>query len=264
MKVLALDFDGVISDSAPECYWVSLRTLLRVRPSPLYEAILADLERAEGTRVRDSIVRDPLFQRFLELMPLGNRAEDFGAALLAIETGESLPDQVSYDEFFTRLDPDFGLAFHDHFYREREAFRGAQPEVWAALGVPFGGLIDVLRRRAGDVELAIATAKDGKTVAKLLEKYEIDDLFAPGAVVDKEAGRDKRAHLRTLASRFGVDFGQITFVDDKANHLMQTQRLGVRCLLAQWGYNGEREHELARANGIEVVALDEFDAKLFS
>ena len=44
---------------------------------------------------------------------------------------------------------------------------------------------------------------------------------------------------------------------------MQTQQLGVRCLLAGWGYNGEREHLLARENDIEVVALDNLEAHLF-
>lgn len=263
MKVLVLDFDGVISDSAPECFWVALRTLLQVRPSPMYEGELASLVRLEGPAARESIVGNPLFQKFLDLMPLGNRAEDFGVALLAIEAGESLDDQAAYDDFFSRLDASFARDFHRHFYRERQSFRGAQPGVWDALVMPFEGLVQVLHRHAGDVALAIATAKDGDSVARLLENYGIAGLFADGAVVDKESGRDKRAHLRTLATRFGVDFNEMTFIDDKANHLMQTQQLGVRCLLAEWGYNGEREHVVARGSNIEVVALSDLESCLF-
>jgi phosphoglycolate phosphatase-like HAD superfamily hydrolase len=135
--------------------------------------------------------------------------------------------------------------------------------VWETLSVPFAGLIEILKARSGDVNLAVATAKDGHSVATLLANYGIASLFADGAVVDKEAGRSKRAHLRTLAERFDVAFDEITFIDDKANHLMETQQLGVRCLLAQWGYNGEREHVVARENGIGVISLDALEPYLF-
>ena len=246
MKVLALDFDGVISDSAPECFWVSLRTLLRFRSSPTCEALLADFEATDCRFIREKIVASPQYQKFLKLMPLGNRAEDFGVALQAIE-----------------LRANFAAEFHRYFYCEREAFRGAQPEVWETLSVPFAGLIEILKARSGDVNLAVATAKDGSSVATLLANYGIASLFAEGAVVDKEAGRSKRAHLRTLAERFDVAFDEITFIDDKANHLMETQQLGVRCLLAQWGYNGEREHVVARENGIGVISLDALEPYLF-
>ena len=36
-------------------------------------------------------------------MPLGNRAEDFGVALRAIDDQVDLPDQVTYDAFRTGL-----------------------------------------------------------------------------------------------------------------------------------------------------------------
>ena len=196
-------------------------------------------------------------------MPLGNRAEDFGVALLAIESNASLDNQAAYDQFFDRLDGSFAEEFHAHFYRERNAFRGAQPEVWEALSVPFAGLVELLRRRAGDIGLAIATAKDGSSVAKLLENYGVSDLFAEGTVIDKESGRDKRAHLRAVAERFGANFDEITFIDDKANHLLQTRPLGVRCLLAEWGYNGEREQAIARQHEIDVATLDNRESLLF-
>ncbi|MGY8805203.1 MAG: hypothetical protein ACKVK6_13315, partial [bacterium] len=179
----------MISDSAPECFWVSLRTLLRFRSSPTCEALLADFEATDCRFIREKIVASPQYQKFLKLMPLGNRAEDFGVALQAIELRAELDDQATYDAFFREL----GAEFHRYFYCEREAFRGAQPEVWETLSVPFAGLIEILKARSGDVNLAVATAKDGHSVATLLANYGIASLFAEGAVVDKEAGRSKRA-----------------------------------------------------------------------
>ena len=81
MKLLALDFDGVISDSAPECFVVGFRTYLDLnRDSQLHTALpLGRLPR------RDRVEGDPLYPPFVDLMPLGNRAEDFGIVFSALE-----------------------------------------------------------------------------------------------------------------------------------------------------------------------------------
>ena len=68
MQVLALDFDGVISDSAFESFVVALRTYLREgvdvpatrRMLDLGEVPLAELD------------GHPFYRDFLDLMPLGN------------------------------------------------------------------------------------------------------------------------------------------------------------------------------------------------
>jgi hypothetical protein len=55
----------------------------------------------------------------------------------------------------------------------------------------------------------------------------------------------------------------MTFVDDKVNHLDAVAPLGVRCALSAWGYNGPREHELARARGYRVCSLADVESQLF-
>jgi hypothetical protein len=55
----------------------------------------------------------------------------------------------------------------------------------------------------------------------------------------------------------------MTFVDDKVNHLDAVAPLGVRCALASWGFNGPREHELARKRGYAVLSLEGLDGTLF-
>ena len=105
MKVLALDFDGVISHSATESFVVALRTYTAMRPDSGLVASAGDLRDAP----RDTVRQHPVYCRFVELMPLGNRAEDFGIALLALEAGVSLRDQAAYDDYFDSLDPAFAV-----------------------------------------------------------------------------------------------------------------------------------------------------------
>jgi hypothetical protein len=55
----------------------------------------------------------------------------------------------------------------------------------------------------------------------------------------------------------------VTFVDDKVNHLDDVAPLGVRCVLAAWGYNGDRERREAERAGYRVCGLDQVEAALF-
>ena len=261
MQLLALDFDGVISDSAPESFVVSARTYLEMEPGSSLRSHLAPYI-GESLPALDAITEDPLYAGYIRLMPLGNRAEDYAVALTALERGSLPEDQTAYDAFRDDLDPAWLRAYHKRFYAVRAEIvaRGKSP--WQALIAPYPAFVELLRRRAGEVILAIATAKDRRSVSDLLEAYGIADLFRD-RVLDKETGVSKEAHLAHLSQTCGIDFANITFVDDKANHLDAVSHLGVRCALAAWGYNGEREEALARERGYLVCGLSDVEAQLF-
>jgi phosphoglycolate phosphatase-like HAD superfamily hydrolase len=247
MRALALDFDGVICDSAREAFLVALAT---------YRALLSPgFARGE---------RDPtLFGEFVALMPLGNGATDYAIALAAIERGRALPDQAAYDAFRRELDPSALRAYHKQFYRDRAAWMKRDLADWHAHMRPYPGICELLRRRAGEVALAIATAKDRHSVRALLTRYGIADLFPEGAVLDKETSDSKRVHVQRIAERAGVAVRDVTFVDVKVNHLEEVAGLGARCVLAAWGYNGERERRIAAAHGFLVCGLAELETRVF-
>jgi phosphoglycolate phosphatase-like HAD superfamily hydrolase len=248
MRALALDFDGVICDSAREAFAVAVRTYRRV--------LAPGFERNE--------LDDGLFAEFVGLMALGNRAEDYAIALTAIERGRALADQAAYDAFRAELEPSTLRAFHKQFYRERHAWTERDPASWHAHMRAYPGVCELLRRRAGDTALAIATAKDRRSVRELLTHYGVADLFAERFVLDKETSASKREHVRLIAERVGVPVSEVTFVDDKVNHLEDVAGIGARCVLAAWGYNGARERRIAEARGFLVCELGDFEARVFA
>ncbi len=256
MNVLALDFDGVICDSAREIFRVGARAYATFFPdSPLVRT----LDPAGGGV---AVPGGTTFAAFVDLIPLGNRAEDFGVALRAIEAQKSILDQASYDAFYAAIDPAWLREFHVRFYEQRAALRDADLEAWLALHAPFQRFTGCLERLASRLTLAIATAKDGTSVRLLLGRFGIAALFPDELVLDKDTGIHKSDHLQALASRLGVDCTEITFIDDKVNHLQRVARLGVRPVLAGWGYNSERERALARRQGITVATLDDAERVL--
>lgn len=249
VKLLALDFDGVICDSAGEAFIVAARTFAEIfSEHPLGPA-------AEGSA--------ELLARFVEIMPLGNRAEDYAVILSAIAREQPIPDQAAYDAFHASLEPERLRSFHKHFYRVRAAWAEADPAGWLARLGLYPGICELLRRRAGDVRLAIATAKDRHSVRAILAAHGVADLFPDGFVLDKDSGEKKREHITKLAAAAGCAPAEVTFVDDKVNHLEDVAALGVRCVLAAWGYNGPRERRSAEARGFLVCGLADFERHIF-
>jgi phosphoglycolate phosphatase-like HAD superfamily hydrolase len=259
MKALALDFDGVICNSARETYLVGASTYADFYPSSPLVQRLGDHPEPPGAGAPET----PEFAAFSDLLPLGNRAEDFGVAFRAIDLGIRLVDQESYDEFYSSLDQGWRNEYHNRFYRQRALLRDGDRDAWLRLHSTYPAFIDVLRRRSADVYLAVASAKDADSARLLLEAFGIADLFASGSILDKETGVHKTDHMRLLQARLGIGFDEITFVDDKINHLIRVAELGVRPVLAGWGFNTDREHRMAERMRILVAGLDSFEDEVF-
>jgi phosphoglycolate phosphatase-like HAD superfamily hydrolase len=259
MQLLALDFDGVISDSAPESFIVALRTYCELRPASELGSVR---DRADGLAA-PAIRADPVYRGFVDLMPLGNRAEDFAVVLSILDAGLDAFDQQAYDRIHSDQPPGFLETFHRRFYQVRGELRARHPRRWLDLLGPYPAFVEVLRRRSREVPLALATAKDRDSVIPLLHDYGLAGCIPEQRVLDKEVGVRKTEHLAKLQAQLEVPFSEITFVDDKVNHLEAVAALGVRCALASWGYNGDREHQLAQRRGFMVCSLLDVEAKLF-
>jgi phosphoglycolate phosphatase-like HAD superfamily hydrolase len=263
MKVLALDFDGVICNSAREVFVTGVRTYASLVPDSRLVNGHAVLGEDQGLPTLD-FEADPIFQAFENLVPLGNRAEDFGVALRTIEEEVEVPDQEAYDAFMSLQQESWLDEYHRRFYDHREQLRRRSLATWIRLHRPYSWFGDLLRRHADTTRLAVATAKDSRSVRLLLHDFGIDGLFADDLVLDKDTGVHKTAHLEALQGLLDVDFAQITFVDDKVNHLQRVAPLGVRPVLAGWGYNTERERVITRGLGYEIATRETAESMLFS
>ncbi|MCU0303866.1 MAG: hypothetical protein MUC56_07410 [Thermoanaerobaculales bacterium] len=262
MKVLALDFDGVVCDSLREVLATALATYEAMTPgSPLIAGLRA--RHGDGRWHALDLAGDPVIRLFTDLMPLGNRAEDFGVALRAADDRVELADQEAYDAFHTTFEAAWLERFHRAFYEQRASARAIDPGAWIALHAPYPAVLDLLRRRAGDATYALVTAKDRRSARLLLDHLGVGGLFRPDLVLDKETGVSKTAHLTAVRERTGAPFETITFVDDKVNHLLAVAPLGVRPVLAGWGFNTGREHALARRCGFAVANTDDAEPVLF-
>lgn len=262
MHILALDFDGVICDSSREVFVVAVDTYAALEPDSALLGQLTSLRNHAAEGGSDHLDTET-YRRFCDLLPLGNRAEDFGVSLQAIENNAAINDQEAYDTFYREVGQSWLDRFHRRFYECRGSLREEDLGRWLRLHLPFPGFADMLRRHKERTLPAVATAKDSRSVRLLLDELGFEDVFEDELILDKETGVEKTHHLRVLHERTGAEFEDITFVDDKVNHLVRVAELGVRPILAGWGFNTAREHQLAQQIGFEVADLETADEVLF-
>ncbi len=259
---MALDFDGVIFDSSKEAFTISIRTYAGLKPrSTLARHPLA--QAADDAPVAFDFTNDTVYDRFMDIVPLGNRAEDFGVALAIIDHGLPVTTQEAYNTVFAASDGAWRKAFHKRFYYERNRLRASDLEGWLRLQIPYRHFTNLLETHRPHTFSAIVTARDSASVNALLSAYHLDSLFSPAQIYDKDNGSDKRHHVRKLIHDLGTHRHHITFIDDKLNHVQAVASLGIRSILAGWGHNTARERDRARQLGFPVAEPETAERLLF-
>lgn len=219
---LALDFDGVLFDSVPECMRLSYAVFLSMEAG-----------RSMGPSVVISEEPAPAEQaRFLERRGLVRPA---GHYYLLWKWLREFPDRALSPSAFERLEGDYPQAvrtFSTRFFAWRTALREQHPQTWLAWNLPFPGVVSEWPRLRS-MPRYIVTTKDHASVTHLLDAYGLDTtgLFAKGDYVLKTEA------LRSIARAVGSRPEDVLFVDDNASHLTDGLAAGATVRWASWGYD---------------------------
>lgn len=244
MDILALDFDGVICDSADEAALTGWRAAGRLWPRRFQGD--APVELMEGFRM----VR-PVMETGYESILLVRLLRDGLSMDKILDDAPSLFTRMINEEF---IDIDRLIRL---FGQTRDAWITADLPDWIGRHQFYDGVVDALNQ--SDVPTYIITTKEKRFVLALCDAA---GLRIPGAhVFGLEKGR-KSAVLAELSRRHqGARFH---FVEDRLPTLLQTADLGdldVRLYFADWGYNTAEDREQAdRAQNIQVLTQDRFPA----
>lgn len=254
-SLLVFDFDGVLCDSIHDSFMLSLNTYIEIEPKHLLP-LHSPLHPVEPVFAFEK-KHPELFEAFRNLLPLGNRAEDYYAMWMIIDTQaiEEIQTQKDFDQFKQRFSQEQLENYAKKFYASRLYLQKNNPLVWVKLLPPFQGIPEAVESLSKRFFLSIATSKDRTSVEFLLEHYGIQKFFLPKYILDKDFAFSKRDSLMYLQQQLGVPFHQMHFIDDKVLHLVTVKDLGVKGYLALWGYNTVREHQIAQSEGFTLLEL---------
>ncbi len=242
-KVLALDFDGVIWDSAGECFEVGWRA---------YKELF-------GSDLSGEVNR----RKFLEGRPHARTGHDFFLLLRLIETRPEV-DLVRFPwpEFVALRQAlaEESARFNTVFYQLRSKYRDQDFSLWASWQAPYPDLVALLDRwETRFLGTALATTKDQASAHALLQSSGRD-----WPVFGKEFSLDKEQQIRGIAAKYGVGPEEILFVDDLLENLEQVKPTGAYLAMASWGYNSPESRDEAAALGYPVVDTRGLDSLLCS
>lgn len=233
--VLALDFDGVISNSLIDGIITAKNAYLRFFPY-------------------SKIARDDISSTAAKLRGFVENAGDFFVVMRAIEENKNITSQKEFDEYKKRFGTLLLKTYYDQFYEERMVLQ-QDIDKWCSLSPPFKPVVEKLRKFDLN-KIFIITSKDFKSVRLLLDHYNIP---IPNENIFDNRIKCKLEKLKML----NRPLKDIVFVEDLLlNILFIKKNSPVKCYLATWGFNNEEQRKIAEQEGITLLTQDNFFSTL--
>ena len=248
-NILALDFDGVICDSARECLVSS------------YAAFAA----AKGLDFVPELAQVPerFSREFFRIRPFVRDGEDYLKCLYFIDGGLSIRSQEDFDnrssELLTEISGFYGVegdrGLEAHFQQSRARVRERDESAWMDMNPLYAGMVEALTGRQGDLDsVYVTTSKPTDPALRILMHHGVEipeeRILGKDKVVKTIA---KNGHMARVQELTSAPLEKIHLLDDQISHLKAASGLGVTCYLASWGYNTSEQWEEARNEGIEVL-----------
>jgi len=255
MKVLALDFDGVIADSQMECLFVGFNSYLKFhRDTKLFNGQEITFDKFDELKEKYK----ETIEKYKKLRPYVIDAFSFYVILHIIENNIAINDQNQFNNVTIKLMKGFYGNYVKNFYDVRFSLQDKNFEMWLKIEVPFEKIIKGIKELEKKYIITIATNNRERTVVRFLKKYNIK----PRVIADSNMGVDKKMQLEHIKNKLRVNFEDISFVDDQVKHFPKLLKLGVKCYLATWGYNNEEQREETKKIGVVLLTEGNFYKEL--
>lgn len=256
MKILAIDFDGVISDSALKSLFVSHNAYCRYFGTEVKKNFGGECFTYENwERMKKEYNQE--MEKYRQLRSYIELSCDFFVMIRIIEDKIEVKNQQEFREIRNQLNFDYQF-FHDLFFQEKERWQNKDFKKWFTLSPVFENVIAGIKKFIKEgKKVVIATSNLGKAIHPAFHpdylgfSIELKDIF------DKNYGKNKSDHMKAIAEQYGVEFRNIYFIDDQLSYLEETQLLGVNVFLAGWGYCTQEHKQIARAKDMQVIDKEE-------
>ena len=256
MKILALDFDGVIVDSVLDSLFVGHNAYLRLYGPEKKQYFGGELFTFENWgKIQKKFKKEIEYYRTLR--PYIRGATDYGLIQKLLEEKKVIRNQKEFDNYRKMTDFDF-KNYEKEFFKERERSQDIDYRTWYNLEPPYPEIIKGVKRLLEDgVKIIIATSNRRKAIIKSFTPKHFGFFIKAKDILDKRFGEDKSEQMKHIVESYKVQFKDIYFVDDQASHLIQVRPLGVEVFLAGWSYATKKQKVEARKLNIPIIEKEE-------
>ncbi|HOR42836.1 MAG TPA: hypothetical protein PK111_06730 [Atribacterota bacterium] len=252
MKILAVDYDGVISDSALKSLFVSHNVYCRHFGPEVKKNFGGQLFTFENwQQMKKNFPQE--MKKYRQLRAYVEYSCDFLVMIKIIEEQIPVHNQQEFIKIRQEMDLDYQF-FHELFFQEKERWQEKDFAKWFSLAPVYRGVTAGIERLLKEgAKIVIATSNLGKAIHPAFHQDYLGFTLPLPDIFDKNYGKSKSDHMKAIATQYRVNYGDIYFIDDQLNYLEETQTLGVNAFLAGWGYCTEEQKTIARKKGITVI-----------
>lgn len=256
MKILAVDYDGVISDSALKSLFISHNAYCRHFGSKAKKSFGGQCFTFENWEQMKEDYHQEM-EKYKRLRAYVEQSCDFLVMIKIIEEQIEVENQQDFIRIRNEMDLNYHF-FHELFFQEKERWQKKDFGKWFALAPVYKQVVTGIKQLLDEgVKVVIATSNLGRAIHPAFHAdylgfpMELKDIF------DKNYGKSKSDHMKAIVEQYKVTHEDIYFVDDQLNYLEETQVFGVNVFLAGWGYCTEEQKSVAREKGITVLEREE-------
>ena len=239
MPIYALDFDGVICDSAVETAITGWKAATFVWPD-----------------MANTVPDQSHIESFRILRPSLETGYEAIILMRLLQQGEPVESiQANISSFIKELGADSSL-LKKIFGETRDQWIQHARDEWITMNPLFEGVAEKLQKLSGK-NWYIVTTKQERFVEQILQANQVDlpiDIYG----LDRKMG--KQGVLLELQERHGAK--TICLIEDRLPTVLgvlgNKQLSSVELQFVDWGYNTEQDRTDARTKGIKVIGLSEF------
>jgi len=238
--IYALDFDGVICDSAIETAITGWKVASQL-----------------WSDMAGTVPTEQHIDQFRQLRPMLETGYESILFMRLLQQGESVESiKINIANFLKELSGDTD-ALKKIFGQTRDQWIDNARAEWLEMNPLFAGVADKLQQLNGS-PWYIITTKQERFVEEILKVNQVH--LEPENIFGLDAKMSKQAVLLALQEKHGDT--PLCFVEDRVQTLvdvLDTPKLKtLKLQLADWGYNTQQDKELAKTKGIPLVSLADF------
>lgn len=256
MKVLAVDFDGVISDSALKSLFVGHNAYCRhfgPEVKKNFGGKLFTFENWEQAKKEYKLE----MEKYKKMRAYVEQSCDFLVMIKIIEEQIEVKTQQEFINIRNEMDLDYNF-FHELFFQEKERWQEKDFAKWFSLAPAYQHVTEGIKKLLQEgVKIVIATSNLGRAIHPAFHNDYLGFHMDITDIYDKNYGKSKSDHMRAIAEQNNVANRDIYFIDDQLNYLEETQLMGVNVFLAGWGYCTDEQKNIARKKSIIVIEKEE-------
>lgn len=226
MKVIALDFDGVIADSAGGWAFFCRKAWENLGFNNVPSVSLIKNHR-----------------------PFISTAKDNYGLLLLLSKNQKVSRAAVKQ--IAKKHPEEAQKMADAFFSEKETFIKEDKDKFCDLYGPFKFIVPLLQELSKKENIYVVTSNRKSQVIDVLRRNKID--VKEQNILDSSISKNKSELINMVADREKIKATDILFIDDSLEHLKEVVPTGVQAALASWGFVLEEDLNEARKLGIMIL-----------